>query len=214
MRRCIVIGNGIIEDDLWYQSILRKDDIILCADGGADHAFRLGLLPQGIAGDLDSVSGDVLHCFRSQGVEIRRYPPAKDQVDTELALDWAFEFDPEEILLTGCTGDRLDHTFANVHLLLRGADRGVRVRLVNKVQDVLLVVPGLPAWLDIPAGTVVSLLPLSNQVSGVELENLEYTVAGGVLISGSTLGISNVAKASPVRVKTSDGSLLVFVNHG
>jgi thiamine pyrophosphokinase len=212
--RCIIIGNGTLVNDRWFHTLRHKDDIILCADGGANHAYRLGLLPRGIAGDLDSVHPDVLAHFRSRAVEIRQFPAAKDQVDTELALDWALEYDPPEILLAACSGDRLDHTFASLHLLLRGAGRDVRVRLVSETQDVFLVTPGLPLRLDVAEGTVISLLPLGDSASGVETENLAYTVAGGVLSAGSTLGVSNVAVASPVSVITTAGNLLVFVNHG
>jgi thiamine pyrophosphokinase len=212
MKRCIVIGNGIIEDYSWHKSLLGDEDIILCADGGADHAFRLGLLPRGIAGDLDSVDPEILQKFREQGVEIRKHSPVKDEVDTQITLDWAFEFAPPEVLLLGCTGKRLDHTLANIHLLLRGATRGVRVRLVNEKQDVSLVTPNLPVELNVSAGTVISLLPLSERACGVEVHNMEYAVPGGVLEAGETIGISNVAIGCPIRIKIASGSLLVFVN--
>ncbi len=212
MKRCIVLGNGEVEDYSWHKSVLREEDIILCADGGANHAFRLQVVARGIAGDLDSINPEVLEEFRRLGVEIREYSPVKDEVDTQIALDWALEFDPDEVLLLGCSGSRLDHTFGSLHLLLRGAARGVRVRLVNEQQDVLLVAPELPADILTTAGTVISLLPLCERACGVETENLMYEVPGGVLEAGRTIGISNVATSGRVKVKTSSGSLLVFIN--
>ena len=192
--------------------LFKDEDIILCADGGADHAFRLGVVPTGIAGDLDSVNPEILLQFQEQGVEIRKYSPVKDEADTQITLNWAFEFGPSEVLLLGCTGKRLDHTLANIHMLLRGAIRGVRVILVNEDQDVLLVTPNLPAELNLSAGTVVSLLPLSEYARGVGVDNVEYTVPE-VLKAGDTIGISNIAVGGPIKIKTSSGSLLVFINN-
>lgn len=212
MRRCVVLGHGEISDYDWHAACLREDDIIICADGGTEHAARLGVVPRGIAGDLDSVSPEVLAKLRALGVEVRQYPSAKDYIDSHLALAWALEFEPDEVLLLGCAGSRLDHTVCNLHLLLFGAERGIRVKLTDERQEVLLVTPELPAEIIAEAGALVSLLPLGERVSGIETENLAYKMPEGALQAGRSIGISNVATGGPVRVRIGAGNLLVFVN--
>lgn len=213
MKRCVILANGEMEDYEWYTSMLMPDDIVLCADGGADHAHKLGLLPRGIAGDLDSISPVVLEKYRTMGVEIRRYPSSKDEVDSLIALEWAFEFNPAEILLLGCTGKRLDHTVANIHILLAGIPKRVKIRLMNEGQEIFLVAPSLPAIAEVKQGSKVSLIPLGGNAHGIKTENLRYTPPGGRLDLDKPIGVSNVAVASPFKVSVASGILIVFINY-
>ncbi len=43
----------------------------------------------------------------------------KDETDTELAMERALAYNPEQIILTGVTGGRLDHSESALHLLYR-----------------------------------------------------------------------------------------------
>lgn len=63
------------------------------------------------------------------------------------------------------------------------------------------------------AGTRVSLLPLSAQVTGVTLQGVKYPLRQATLVAGSTLGISNEITIPPVSVEVRSGLLLIVVGH-
>ena len=55
--RALIIGNGDIKN---YDNIMRKigrTDLIICADGGYNHAKKMGITPDVLIGDLDSAIG-------------------------------------------------------------------------------------------------------------------------------------------------------------
>ena len=211
MTRCVILANGKMENYAWYRSLLLPDDIILCADGGALHARKLNIIPRGVIGDMDSIAPELLEEFASRGTEIRRYSPVKDEIDSLLALEWAFEYEPVEILLLGGIGSRLDHTIASIHLLLRGAKRGVKVRLLDEIQEVFLVTPELPALCSLEEGTLCSLLPHGEQASGITTENLKYILRSNVMEAGNPVGISNVVIGKPVKITVETGILIAFM---
>ncbi|MCK9907229.1 hypothetical protein MXD63_45440, partial [Frankia sp. Cpl3] len=80
-------------------------------------------------------------------VEIRQHclelvscdPVMKDLTDTEMALQWALERNPREILFLGALGTRFDHTLSNVHLLRRGLQAGISCRILDERNEVLLI---------------------------------------------------------------------------
>ena len=56
MRKCIIIGNGKSPRKEVIKYLLRKDySTVICADGGANSAKKLGIIPDFIIGDLDSI---------------------------------------------------------------------------------------------------------------------------------------------------------------
>lgn len=69
--------------DLWPQ-LLQGDPLVIAADGGLAHARVLGVNPQLLVGDLDSVEAADLR--RHESVPVESHPTDKDQLDLELAL--------------------------------------------------------------------------------------------------------------------------------
>jgi thiamine pyrophosphokinase len=62
------------------------DSIVIAADGGARHCLKLGIKPQVVIGDFDSLTRDELATFEKSGTKLIRYPVDKDETDLELAL--------------------------------------------------------------------------------------------------------------------------------
>ena len=77
------------------RALLQLGDRIVCADAGARHARRLGLMPDLVVGDLDSIEADDRDWLVQNGVQVITYPHDKDQTDLELALQHALPENPQ-----------------------------------------------------------------------------------------------------------------------
>src|SRR4051794_14608128 len=73
--------------DPWWDPAQLEADVVVAADSGLAHVFALGLTPDVVVGDLDSVTPTDLDRARDLGARIEQYPSDKDATDLELALD-------------------------------------------------------------------------------------------------------------------------------
>ena len=70
MQRIIIFANGEIPRLENARSLLHSDDYIICADGGTRHALALGLKPNLVIGDMDSIDKDEWQKLKNAGVPI------------------------------------------------------------------------------------------------------------------------------------------------
>jgi thiamine pyrophosphokinase len=164
----------------------------LAADGGARAALALGLRPELVIGDLDSIDGATLARLRELGTPIESYPTDKDATDSELALRRALDWGAREIIMAGgLGGDRLDHGLANVLLLTAPELAGRRVVLLdNRAEATLLRAGERYAWQG-RAGELVTLLPIDGDAEGVTTHGLRWALAEARLARARTRGVSN-----------------------
>lgn len=216
----VIIGNGRLRVSRGLRERLRRADLVICADGGVKAAHALRIVPHLIVGDLDSAPPKVLRWAASRDVALQRHPREKDKTDAELALEAAVARGATDVSFVGVLGNRIDHTLANLWLLVRAAEAGVHARILHGREELLLVrgltaIPGaaLHHLVQGAAGTRVSLLPLSAQVTGVTLQGVKYPLRQATLVAGSTLGISNEITIPPVSVEVRSGLLLIVVGH-
>ncbi|OCL26405.1 thiamine pyrophosphokinase [Orenia metallireducens] len=211
MERVILFINGeLIGEDDFYLNYIKKTDKVVCADGGANHAYRLGILPNLILGDLDSISSEALEHYQNQQVEFDKYPIAKDKTDTQLILEQLVTLGAKEIIIFAGLGGRLDHTLANLYLLEFFAEFDTKIRFVSPKERIELVCK--EKILINEVNKTLSLLPLSNEVTGVYLEGFKYGLENATFKQGDTLGLSNIVIASPARIKLASGKLLMIIN--
>ena len=205
-----VVAGGQIGDLSIFQSKLLElnPSGIICADGGAGHLYSIAVIPQVIIGDMDSLTSEMLDYFREEGSKIIRYPETKDETDTQLALEYAFGMTPDEIYLFGAIGTRIDHTLANMSLLVYGAKKGMNIRLIDEWCEASIV--SSEYVIDGETGQTVSLLPFSDVVKGITIAGFEYPLKDGVMEMGSPYGISNRLTARRGVISVSAGYLLVI----
>ena len=164
-QRAMIFANGLIPDLEAARALLRPDDLLIAADGGARHLTALGRTPHVVIGDLDSLSPAEVQQLAEAGARILRYPVEKDETDLELAILYACEQGCTHLRIVGALGGRLDQTLANLFLLALPALDGLDARLDDGTEEVFLIrdsaaVAGRP-------GDVVSLLPLGGAAHGV-----------------------------------------------
>jgi len=114
-RSACVFCNGQLKNPANVKQIANDCDLLIAADGGAKYFFDIGLTPQVIIGNMDSIDSDM---WKSKsGIEYIRYPADKDKSDAELAVEYALEHGYEQVILVAATGGRLDHTLGNIALV-------------------------------------------------------------------------------------------------
>jgi thiamine pyrophosphokinase len=208
--RAIIVANGQVNEDEGYGHLVRPDDLIIAADGGASVAQQLGLVPQVVVGDMDSVPPELRAELEEGGCQFVDHPARKDETDTELAIQYALQRGAREILLLGATGDRLDHTLANVFLLgMPGLD-AVPAKVVAANTEIWLLRDGGELEVHGQPGDIVTLLPLGQDAIGIESDGLEWALHDDTLHFGPARGVSNVMTADTARVALGEGLLLVF----
>lgn len=207
--RAIIFVNGFIADLARVRHWVRAGDDLIAADGGAHHALAMGLLPRVVVGDLDSLEPEVVAALVAQGVEMERYPAAKDKTDLELAIERAMRDGADEVVMLGALGGRLDQALANV-LLMAHHDWPATIHLVDANEIATVIHGGETMTLQAAPGSTMSLLPLSAEVTGITYTGMLYPLDNATLALGSTRGVSNEVLSQPATVRIATGIALVI----
>jgi thiamine pyrophosphokinase len=211
--RAVIFANGLLADLAWARAALQPADLLIAADGGAKHLQALGLAPQDLIGDLDSLSTTELDALVAAGCRIIRHPARKDFTDLELAIRHAFAAGASEILLLGALGNRWDQTLANLLLAASEQYEQAPIRLLDGPQELQALRGGRSLTLRGLAGDTLSLIPLFGDARGVTTHNLEYPLHDETLTFGSTRGVSNVLLDEEAVVSLREGLLMCVVIH-
>jgi len=204
----IVAGGSLSEPHFLRKRILEaKPEEVICADGGARHVLGLGLMPQTVIGDLDSLPKTSLDELMAGGCRILRHPCRKDETDTELALRYALDRKPDGIEIYAALGGRMDHALANISLLVAAAKSGIETRIIDGVTE-LFVVAGRIEIRGIP-GEIISLFPVTTEVTGINLVGFEYPLRNATMEIGKPYGVSNRLLGEKGMVSVATGYLLV-----
>lgn len=210
MHILILTGGGL--DLSFTRSYLETHtfDQIIAADKGVQYAADLGLIPDVILGDFDSLDENTQKQMQTWNIPIRTFPAEKDYTDTHLAIEEAISIGADEITLFGATGTRLDHTWANVGLLQMAMQRGVRAWIVDKNNRISMwnrerVMQKKEAF-----GDYISLIPYTEKVTGITLTGFYYPLDHAELTLGISLGISNELVDDVGVISMESGDLIVI----
>lgn len=194
-----LVGGGPVRAEQ-IQNALELAPRLWAADGGANHLRRLGLRPEVIIGDFDSLQH--ADAWAAAGVTLH-HRPGQDDTDLEKALA---EISAPLILGVGFIGGRADHQLAAFHSLIRFAHQ--RIILLGP-RDLVMRVPAQWEWPTRP-GQRVSLFPLA-PMTVLESQGLRWPLNPLSLAAGQMIGTSNAATGRRVRLRTDGGPLLALV---
>jgi thiamine pyrophosphokinase len=206
MSRAILFANGDLPHPDLARCLIRPDDVLIAADGGARHALALGLTPRHIIGDFDSLTDEELNKLARAGANLQRHPPKKDETDLELALDYALKIGYAPILILGAYGGRLDHSLGILSLISSPACIAANVRADDGQTEAFFV--NQKAEISGQPGDTVSLLAWGAPAEGITTENLQYPLKDESLSPYRTRGISNLMTAEKAGVSLKNGLLL------
>jgi thiamine pyrophosphokinase len=201
-----VLASRLVEE------AIHKADLVIAANGGGARLLQLGVTPQLLVGDFDSLTDAVREQLEAAGTEFLQHPPVKDKTDSHLALEVALKRGATEVDMLGLFGgDRLDHGIANSLLLAKPEFREKKIRIVDGVNEARLcqrelALKGRP-------GDYVTLIALTDEVKGIQTLGLRYDVPDGRLTFGDSLGVSNEMLGESASVRQESGILLVVHQH-
>ncbi len=177
--------------------------MIVCADGGLKHARALGLHPDLMVTDCDSMSD-------TEGGEILRLTPEKDETDTEMCVRELIKRGCYQAVLCCALGGRLDHTLANIYLLEEMDSLGGSLTLLDSRNKVILHKGGRQEFKSEGKYRYFSVVALDRELKGVTIENAKYPLKDVVVRRDRMLTISNEAAAPEFSVEIREGRALVI----
>lgn len=204
-KKCVILANGDVPDKeriAYLQSV--GHDLLICADGGANSAYKLGIVPDVIIGDFDSVKEEVLKYFKDKSEII--HSTSQFSTDVEKALTYAIDKGYGKAVFMGATGDRLDHTFCNMGITLKFYDR-ITVNIIHQAS--FLEVREGKFDLDTTPGETISLYGFDS-ITKVTTEGLKYPLYGESLQFGVREGTSNIALGKKVTLTVDNGRIFVI----
>jgi len=209
-KNVIIISGGRFGDPIFFKKKIAEigDSLIIVCDGGVRHLQKIGIKPDVIIGDMDSIEPAQLTSYSAQSVQIIKYPANKNFTDTELALNYALNLKPTAIYIWGALGGRLDHSLANVLLLRKGQKAGIKTYLIDEYCEAFIL--DQEAAFSSAEGQTVSVIALTPQVEGLSLSGFVYPLKDAVLTMGESLGVSNIINEAHAKISVRVGNLLVI----
>lgn len=202
MRRCVIIGGAGIGRYDRIRSCLRQDDWFVFCDGGLRHLDALGVKPDLIVGDFDSSARP------ETDTETIVLPSEKDDTDSVYAVKEAVRRGYTDFLLAGVTGERFDHTFGNVSVLLYLDSLGLKARILDDYTEMEVISRETAAVED--SWSYFSLLNISGTAKGISIRDAKYPLDDGEITSEYQFGISNeVLPGRTARISVREGRLLL-----
>ncbi|WP_019638645.1 thiamine diphosphokinase [Paenibacillus fonticola] len=207
LQRVLIFAGG--NTNTAYLEEIRPGDLIIGADRGALFLVEHGIHPHMAVGDFDSINEEQFDQVKSaSGQLISCDPVNKDLTDTELAYVIAMDRQPAEIIMMGVTGTRMDHTLANIQMMLRGLQHQIPSAIYDTHNYITLT--GSSSVIQERGFTYVSLIPLTPEVTGISLDGFMYPLDNATLRMGQSLGISNRLIQPEGTVRIESGLLLII----
>ncbi len=205
MKKCIILANGKSTSKRVIDFVKSKGySTIICADGGANSAFKLGLVPDFIIGDLDSIKPEVLKFYSDKSTIIH----IKKQIDTDVekCLKFAIKKKFTDVVLIGVTGDRLDHTIGNLSIVLKFYDK-IQCKII--ADNSFLLPTNKSITLRSKIGETISIFGF-NKKTKITSFGLKYPLKNSSLPFGEKESTSNEASKDTVNILVKGGVIFII----
>ncbi len=202
--KCIILANGKPPAKNVITNLFKSGYAkLICADGGANSAGRMGIKPDYIVGDLDSIEDKFLKLFRKSSIikKIKR----QNDTDVEKCIKFALQKGFKEAVLIGVTGDRLDHTFCNLGIVLKFFDR-IKLKII--AENSFLAAYTGKVELNAEINETISLYGF-NKKTKITSIGLKYPLHNTALPFGTRESTSNMAVSKKISLNIKGG--LIFV---
>lgn len=202
MKKCVIIGGAPINNYKNARRYIKDDDFVIVCDCGLKHLDKLDLEPSLIIGDFDS------HERPETSVETIVLPREKDDTDTFFAVKEAIARGFDDFLLIGTVGKRIDHSMANLSILLYLDTRGFRAVSVDDYSE-MEIISSKPSYVS-DEYPFFSLLAIDGTARGISIKNALFPLENGVITPDYQYGVSNeVLKGKTAEISVADGRLLL-----
>ena len=202
--KCILVGAG----DFTPMDLEReRGDLLIAVDGGVAYLEQMGILPDHILGDFDSLEDRYMRIVKAYERERREsvtcLPVEKDQTDLHAAAELGLSRGYQRFYIYGALGGRLDMTLANIQTLKYLKEHGAKGYLIGERQMVMVLREETIHCSESYEGSF-SLFALDETVEGVTISGMKYAAQDITLRNAEPLGVSN-EKAAGVRADVTVG---------
>lgn len=187
------------------QLLIPDGAFVIAADAGLNHLNNLGIVPDLIVGDFDSL-GEV-----PVGDNVIAHNPEKDDTDMMLAVKEALSRKSDIIIIYGGLGGRLDHVLANLQTLTYIEKNGARGYLVG-CGNICTVIENRGLCFDSDMLGIISIFCQGAEARGVDLVGLKYPLSNYTMSYDVPIGVSNEFIGIPSSVFVREGLLAVIWN--
>ena len=189
----------------FYSNLIEKQKgDIYCADGGANIAYQLNLIPKEIYGDLDSIKDEVKDFYAKKNVKFIKFNVEKDYTDSELVLN-EIEKKYDKIYAIAALGGSIDHELTNINLLNRYSN----LIFVSQKEKMFKIEKSYD--FSNMKNKKVSFIIFSDKVKDLTLKGFKYDVENLDLTKGETRCVSNIIEKTEARLTLKNGALLCVV---
>ena len=199
MKRCFIYAAGTFYG---LREPPREGDLQIAADAGLHLCERLGVRPDVVLGDFDSLGKAPKH------PNVLQLPVEKDDTDTMFALKLGLEKGYRRFYIYGgLGGKRPDHTIANMQALLFLLSHGARGWLFGE-NYVWTAVKN--SSLRIEGEGDVAVFCFDGKAEGVSIKGLKYELDDAEISSDFPLGVSNSFASREAEISVKNGTLLIM----
>ncbi len=198
-----IVANGAIDDFQAISTLIQSYSYLIAADGGLNYCHQMGLSPNLIIGDGDSIDQEIYQFY--QQVPYQQFPKDKNESDTELAIKLALTLGAKKIALFGALGKRVDHLLANLHLLSRYPQL-----LVIESEIELIFCIQQSQEISCIKGQTISFLPLAKEARGVSSKGLKWNLQESHL-SKDFFSLSNSCLSESISITIEEGDLICIL---
>ena len=211
--KCIVIGAG----DLTLGEItVGEEDYCIAVDGGLGYCGILGVEPDKIIGDFDSVSEGEKKALEHLKVQmpelVLELNPEKDDTDMLVALKYGLELGYRDFRIYAGTGGRFDHTLANIQCLLYLKNHNATGYLVDGT-GMILVLQNEAVHFQKSLEGYLSLFSLGREAKGVNIQGMKYPLKDYTMTNDFPIGISNEFIGEEAVISVSEGELVCMIQY-
>ena len=204
LGRCAIVAAA---DGRLSREMLEGCSHVIAADAGYKRLAGIGVKPDVLIGDFDSSERPMTD------IPTITHPCEKDDTDTGLSAEYAYELGCRDISIYCASGGRPDHEYANYQLLTSLARRGCKAVMYGTDFDIYALhgTPDAPAHLTFEAGYgILSVFCAGEKAEGVTLRGLKYTLEGHTLTCDYALGVSNERTGEEAFIEVKNGTLIVM----
>lgn len=199
--KCILIGAGEYNGDIILKE---QDDLVIAVDGGYDLLGNQKDKVDLLIGDFDSIYKI------PKNVTIIKYPKRKDYTDMDLAIQEGIKRGYKEFYIYGALGKRIEHSIANISLLLKYINYDIK--LIDQNLICFALTNNIYCFNNYGLVSVFSL----SENADITIHNMKYDLDNQIITNSFPLGVDNEAIGNDAYIKVNKGTILIitrFVNN-
>ena len=203
-EKCLIVAGGVLNN---AKKILEKIqnlefNLVVACDSGYDNALKLGINPDFLVGDLDSIKSEI-----SENCQVLKLNVEKDETDLKVAVDIAIEKGFESICIICATGGRLDHFMCNLSILEYIEHQGFYAYILDEYNEISINNNRKITYIN--TSKYVSIIPITKSIK-VSLSNLKYPLFEKTVFRDNIISVSNETHKPTYTIDILEGKAYVI----